>query len=133
VKRILTGDADRVLQCERTRAGNCARCGQEPSLHPDGRCPDGAGSFTWSHTRSERVAILRSLEAAIADAKERPRVPLTADQRALLDKIVEFSMQGKRATALSCAAALRWDVDRAEAVLRELLTLELIGRGIAKS
>jgi len=127
-KPILTGNADRVLQLERTRAGNCARCGQEPSKHAGGNCPDGAGSFSWAHTSAERSALVRNLGDFIAQAKESPRLKLTADQQALLDCIADASLNAKPATPTACAAALRWDVDRVHTVLLELQALELVGK-----
>lgn len=130
-KPILTGNADRVLQLERTRAGNCARCGQEPSKHTDGNCPDGGGSFTWAQTSAERTALVRNLGDFIAQAKESPRLKLTADQQALLDCIADAALNGKSpGTALTLAAALRWHVDRVATVLLELQGLELIGKGL---
>lgn len=129
MKRILNGNADRVLQCERTRAGNCARCGEPPGSHRDGNCADGAGSFTWAQTRTEMGAMIRHLEAVIAHAKEAPRLQLTAEQQALLDQVADFSLSGKSVTKLTLAAKLRWDVDRVATIANELQALGLLGQG----
>jgi hypothetical protein len=81
-------DPDKITQLERTRRGDCARCGESWEAHTPhgvdrfgdvmrtdeqkrnyGKCPDRGGSFTWAQTRTEIKATIERLEAVLAQAK----------------------------------------------------------------
>lgn len=71
VVKILEGNVDRSMQLDRTNRGACARCGQQPTEHADGKCSDGQGSFTWAHTREQMAGMIDRLEALLG--KRRPQ------------------------------------------------------------
>lgn len=67
----MTKSPDRIIQLERTRRGVCAACGRGMLEHagPNATCPDGKGSYTWAHTRTEAEQLVANLEAFVAAAK----------------------------------------------------------------
>lgn len=131
--RILEGDRDRVLQCERTRNGRCSRCGLAVREHmPNGKCPDGGGTFGWAYTDADARSLARRLERVVGDFAEqsaggrRMRAKLTDEQRTMLDAVAELALSGGEPSPTALVMRLAWPSSRVEKVGRELAELGLV-------
>lgn len=92
--QILAEGEDQAMAADRTRRNVCARCGLGSSKHKKGPCKDGAGSYTWCHTREDTKTLIAGLEDFLAKAAHHKREgekPENADARRLVDIMVTAS------------------------------------------